>query len=416
MKTKIKVLYNTGVQIVGRFFNSAVTYLITLMLVRKYGAEGFGDFVKIITYISYFYIMADFGANAITVKRISENEKESSKFISELLGFRIVSSAILVLISIIILVFLPQGIDQGFTSTVRLGIILGVATIFTQSILTTTNAFFQKNMRYDKSVFAAGVGYLVILLLAYLFTASSLPIGLLSLIYVAGQIISVMIAFLLLNEKIIPDFNPAKLKNIFTASLPLGLTLILNLVYFKADSFILTLTRSTAEVGIYGLAYKFFELTLVLPTFFMNSLYPVMLKNLNMQGDGFNSLMKKSGLFLVASSLLITVGIFWSAPNLISLTTGAKFYDFNGAVQALRILSLGLPFFFLSSFLMWMLITRNKQNIMAVFYGISMLLNVVLNIFFIPRYGYTAAAIITVVSEVFVVLLLLIPNIKANNN
>ena len=60
---------------------------------------------------------------------------------------------------------------------------------------------------------------------------------------------------------------PLRLRSLFIASFPLGLTLLFNVVYFHIDSIILTFTRTSAEVGIYGLAYKIFELPLVLPTF-----------------------------------------------------------------------------------------------------------------------------------------------------
>ena len=54
---------------------------------------------------------------------------------------------------------------------------------------------------------------------------------------------------------------------------------------------------------------------------------------------------------------------------------------------------------------MWALITVKKQNLLAIFYGLSMVLNISLNLIFIPRYGFMAAAIITGLTELFVLLL-----------
>ena len=409
MRTTIKVAYNTSVQVFGRLFTGLITYLVTLILVRQYGSVGFGEFVKILTYISYFYIMADFGANAVTLRKITADEKETNVFMSNLLGFRIVFSLILVFVSTSLLVFLPQGTDQGFTSVARLGIILGSLTILTQSLLTTTNVYFQKTMRYDKSVIAASLGYLLTLLLAFGFARLNVSVALLSLPYVMGGAFSVLVAFLFLGQGILPAFNIKYWRIIFFESLPLGITLVLNLVYFKADSFILTLTRSTQEVGVYGLAYKFFEICLVLPTFFMNSLYPIFLERKN---NGLENILRKSGLFLLFSSLILTLAVFITAPAIINFTAGTKQVDFEGAIIALRILSLSLPFFFISSFLMWLLITHEKQNLLVPFYGLSMILNVVLNAIFIPTHGYLAAAITTGITEVFVTLLLLIPSRK----
>ncbi len=412
MDFKIKVAYNTLIQLFGRFFSGLVTYLITLVLVRAYGVTGFGDFIKIITFVSYFYIMADFGANAVTVKLLGEDKTENQKNLASLLGFRILASLILIFIALAILTFLPMGINQGYTVLVRAGIIILSLTILTQSLLTTANAFFQKSLRYDKSVLATSLGYLFTLLLAYIFSLGHFSLIFISLAYVLGGGLTVLVCFLLLPERLVPSFDLQKIRVIFWASLPLGVTLIFNLIYFKDDSFILALTRSTQEVGVYGLAYKFFELVLVFPTFFMNSLYPVFLAKKNDQ-KGFAQVFQQSGVILMGSSLLLTLAMIIFAPFLINFTSGAKYLaDFSGAVLALRILSLSLPFFFVSSFLMWVLITHDQQKLLVPFYGFSMLLNIVLNILFIPKYGYIPAAITTGVSEAVVMVLLLIPSLS----
>jgi O-antigen/teichoic acid export membrane protein len=191
------------------------------------------------------------------------------------------------------------------------------------------------------------------------------------------------------------------MKGLFWVSAPLGITLLFNLVYFRVDSIILTLTRTTAEVGVYGLAYKIFELPLVIPTFFMNALYPVMLEH-TVHGTRYTeseyiSVLKKSAGLLFAGSLIV-IGALWIGAPIISFIRT----DFVGGTQVLRVLALGLPFFFLSSLTMWTLIAKKKQTLLAVIYFISMIVNVLLNMIFIPRFGYMAAAWITVGSEGFV--------------
>ncbi|KKU85598.1 MAG: Polysaccharide biosynthesis protein [Candidatus Gottesmanbacteria bacterium GW2011_GWA2_47_9] len=79
--------------------------------------------------------------------------------------------------------------------------------------------------------------------------------------------------------------------------------------------------------------------------------------------------------------------------------------DFSASIPALRVLSLGLPFFFLTSLTMWTLIALKKQWALAGIYGLSMVINIALNLWLIPVYGYMAAAWITVLSEGVVLLL-----------
>ena len=79
--------------------------------------------------------------------------------------------------------------------------------------------------------------------------------------------------------------------------------------------------------------------------------------------------------------------------------------EFVQSVVALRVLSISLPFFFLSSLSMWVLITMKKQGILVPIYAVSMIANIGLNLVLIPLWGYMAAAWVTVGSEAFVLLL-----------
>ena len=177
---------------------------------------------------------------------------------------------------------------------------------------------------------------------------------------------------------------------LITPSLPLGITLLFNLVYFRADSVIITLTRPTAEVGMYGLAYKIFEVILVFPSFFMNAVYPFMIQKTR----NLKKIFQQSALFLFLVSALLSL-IFWFAAPLVSLIN----IDFVPSVSALRVLSLGLPFFFVTSATMWAIIAVKKQTALAVIYGVSMIINIVGNILLVPQYGYMAAAWLTVGCE-----------------
>jgi O-antigen/teichoic acid export membrane protein len=318
----------------------------------------------------------------------------------DLLSLRLFVSGILVLGSCAILFLLPQGSSQGYTPLVRIGIILFTPSIVFTALTTTGNALFQKYLRYDLSTIAVIAGSLVSLLLVGVITTA--PYINQSIIYattallVGGAVTAGVALFLTrtLERTAHSTIFFPRLWSLFCASIPLGLTLLFNLVYFRIDSIILTVTRSTAEVGVYGLAYKVFELPLILPTFFMNSLYPILLSQ---SRDSLKKTIHTSTVVLFFSSLVV-VGCLWICAPLVTIIKT----DFAASISALRVLSLGLPFFFLSSLTMWILIAQKKQKILVGIYGASMVVNICLNYFFIPTYGYMAAAWITVVSEALV--------------
>jgi len=153
-------------------------------------------------------------------------------------------------------------------------------------------------------------------------------------------------------------------------------------------------------VGIYGFAYKFFELPLVIPTFFMNAVFPLLL--LSRKSTDWNTFTRQanqSAVILLSLSIIIVVCGYIAAPLLSFIKS-----DFQGSILPFRILLLSLPVFYLTSVTMWVLIALKKRAQLFFIYFISMIVNIGSNVLLIPQYGYMAAACITVVSETIVLL------------
>lgn len=412
--TKWKIAWNTGSQLVGKAVGSGAMLLVSLLIAREFGAAGFGDFTKITTFVAFFYLLVDFGLNAVYLRKAHESNKvetngTNNSLWGALVGMRVVGGILLMLLAIAVLAFLPQGSDQGYTTLVRLGIILFSPTILIQGLIVSANAIFQKQLRYDLATLALIVGNVVtvILVVASVY-GLSFRIGIVgvttSLLLGLGTtgIVSLLLVRRMENPILI-SVDRQVVRSLFWAALPLGITLLFNQLYFRIDSFVLALTRSTAEVGMYGLAYKLFELPIVLPTFFMNSIYPLLLKKSNHELGVMNyellPIIQKSFVALLLTSLIMALALWFAAPLLTIIRP-----EFTGSISLLRILTLGLPFFFLSSLMMWSLIAMGKQIILAVIYGSLMIFTVLLDILIIPTYGAVGAAWITVGSEGVVLL------------
>lgn len=400
MSNRKAIAINTISQIAGKIITSATTFVISILIARDLGASGYGDFTKVTTFVAFFYLFSDFGLNPAYLE-LSAKQKAAKI----LLSLRTVLGLALVFLCLAILSFLPGTETQGYTPLVKFGIIFFSVTILFQALITTTNAFFQKHLRYDYGTYALGAGSILTLLLITQFPSFHMQGNLIVILcaFLLGTFLTVISA-LFFAKKLAPElgfgWNTGLARSMLTIALPLGLTLICNVVYFHADSVILTLTRSSAEVGIYGFAYKLFEFPLVIPTFFMNAVFPLLLISKKSENTpAFLRQIKQSAAILFPLSLVILLCGYIAAP-LLSLIKS----DFVASIAPFRVLLVSLPIFYLTSITMWTLIALKKRMTLLGIYVLSMIVNIGSNIMFTPVYGYMAAAWITVGSEAFVLL------------
>ena len=397
------IAQNTLYQILARGCTSFVGFLITLIIASKFGVLGYGDFIKITSYVALFYLVIDFGLNAFFL------QYENVKF-KNLFYLRLLISMVVFLTLNLLAIFLPhnQALGTGFSEAERFGILIFSLGIFAQSIILSSSAIFQKQTNYFFYMVGTIIGSLVNLIVVLIFAFLNLSIIYMLFGFVFSNFITSFILLFFAKEKIFAiSLDREFTFKIIKASWPIGLMLIFNLVYFRADMILLSIFKTSHDVGIYGLSYKFFDFLIALPLFLSNAVYPLLLKTRNNSQEFFN-LTRKYFLVFLGTSLLVIIPFWFISPLFILVKS-----DFAASVIPFRILLFSLPFFFTTSFMQWILITLGKQKYLMIVYLLSTVLNIVLNIVFIPQYSYIACAIITLVSEALVFVFLLIPLLKA---
>lgn len=410
-----KVILNTASQIIGKAISASSTLLVTIIIGNALGEEGFGELTKIFVFVGYFYTAADLGLNSIYV-RVADSQNQQ-KLLRVLSGIRLILASFLAASAIIIAHLIPYdpAAFTGFSPVVKAGITVYSLTIITQALYTTANAFFQKSLRYDLSTIAVVLGALSTLIGVSVAFIAKAPL----LVYVAAYIFSGLTAvftasfFIYKKLKILPLplFERSQMFKMINESWPIGLSLILNLIYFRIDVLILSNFRSSAEVGIYGLAYQFFEASLAIPIFFSNALYPVLLKVYRTNLKEFKKQISNWLKLLTGLSLVLTLALFMVSELIPFLYEG----KFTASVPALKILAIGLPFFFASALIWHALIIAGRQKLLIIIYAAGAVFNLIANLIFIPDYGYLAAAVITPASEAFILTLLTIAYLKSYN-
>jgi len=159
----------------------------------------------------------------------------------------------------------------------------------------------------------------------------------------------------------------------------------------------LALLRPAHEVGLYGAAYKFVEISAVAPWAILNSIFPTMSRLLPNAKERAFRLAQRAFVAGVAAGVPIAILGVLLARQLIAISAGA---DYAGGAAGLMLLS---PYLLINLMLtpaLALLLAGHADRLILKINTVLLTLNVCLNLVFIPIYGYRAAAVITIVSEV----------------
>lgn len=398
MNLSSKIAYNTIIQVVGKII-STILGLITLAIMARYlGQSGFGDYTTIINFVSFFAIIADLGLTLVTVQMISRPGVDEKKVLNNLFGLRLVSIIIFLSLSPLIGWFLP------YTPIVKIGILIAAISFLFPALNQILVGLFQKKLRMDKSVIAETVSRLFLVGGTYL--AIKLDGGLNWVLWAAvlASAINFIIAYLLAGKSYLikPCFDFSLWQEIIKQSWPLAVTIVLNLLYLKTDTLILSLIKSSEEVGLYGAAYRIIDVLTTLPFMFAGIILPILTSSwFENKKDYFKLILQKSFDLMAVFSIPIIAGSLVLATPIITLVAGS---EFEGSGSILKILVFALASVFLGCMFAHAIIAINQQKKMIkpyIFVGVS---SVLLYLIFIPKFSYYGAAAITIYSEIAIAL------------
>ena len=168
-------------------------------------------------------------------------------------------------------------------------------------------------------------------------------------------------------------------------------------IYTYIDSVMLSKIRSTTEVGIYAAAANIIIALIFIPMMYGNAIYPVISRFFISSKSSLKYAYERSFKYMLILGLPISAGVYILSDKIISIVYGSEYF---ASVAVLSILSWYLFLRFLNVVSGFTLASINKQSSRVLSQGIAVLINIILNLIFIPKYGFIGAAIATVITEI----------------
>lgn len=394
-----EVAKNTLAQGLGRAGVVLVTIFTTALLTRILGVSSYGAYVFVIALLMLFVSIADWGTTLIFVRESVKNKSVEEKFYGNAFIFRsLLAIGTLVLINFLALfpIFLPLSLPIKIASVLLVLI----------SLKTTCHIIFQTKSKFEYMALIDVVISLTFLaLLGLVFILFGFPPTLsgILLAFVVANLLGTIVAFFLALSlaKINFKFDGAIMKKIAREAIPTGALLLIFSIYNRLDIFLLQIIRGSEPVGIYGLAYKVHDNLILGAAYLTASLFPLISAIAHNRDSHAKLAMIYRKIFdlLFLGGLFVLVLVIILAPVVIAIVGG---FGFGESVLVLRLLVFATFFAYLNHLTGYTLVALGRQKFSLFVAVLALVLNLSLNLIFIPRYSYLAAAVTTIVTEAFV--------------
>lgn len=402
-----KLTYNTAFQILGRAATVISTIAITFLITRNFSVGDYGSYTAILSYVALFFVFSDFGFNAIFVREVGSSKEKQLIYLKNLLGLRFVVSIAVAFVAIALLAFTDHS------ALVKLGIIFGLGILVAQSFTISALAIFQAKVRYDQAMIADIFGAIANLIFVFIGVALFQNILFVIIALVLGNFVRALVALYLAKFQVGSlafAFDRDFWRKFALAALPIGLITVFSQFNAHIDKQVVLLVTykpalgisGETAAGVYGLAYKVFELAIIFPAYVLNVGYPIMVRKKEDSIASFLEFAKKlSAIMIILGIAGLILGLVF-APIIVGILGGKEFAD---SILTARILFLGLPLFFITPLTLWLAVILKKTKEMLFIYGFAAVFNLVANLIFVPNFGYNAAAIVTLASESLILIL-----------
>jgi O-antigen/teichoic acid export membrane protein len=411
LNSSLKVIAKSSLIVFISFFLSKIfTYLYRIITARTFGQEMYGVYSLTLVVSGFFLAFSSLGLQSGLLRFISfyrgGDKKEKIKYLFQS-SIRIV---IPFSIFIGVLLFFLSDFFSAILNNENLSVFLKVFAVFIP--LSAIGGTFHAVLRaYEKVKWYSFIGNILvpfsqlvflIVLIGFNFKNNAIIFS-----YNLGMVALFVSAFLICKMKIPEIFEKPKinknikkelLKNLFSYSWPIIFLGLISSFFSYTDSFMIGYLKTVSDVGIYNAAVPIASLLAFMPALFLTFFLPVITREYSKKNLSLiKNISKQVNKWIFMFNLPMLAIVFIFPKEVISLFFGQ---DYIPAANALRLLSAGTFFYSLSIISDNLLSMVGKSRISLFNISVSSLVNIILNILLIPRFGIEGAAFSTLITYI----------------
>ncbi len=382
----------------ANFVSKPVWIIFLILTTRLLGSEQFGIFVFLIAVSNIISAFFEMGLDLQIMRSISPKKDKAGHYAGISIFLRGLGVLGIIVVSSGLYLWLYQY--EYPLSLYVMGILQGIFLY----ILSHLRAIFRslELLKYEAISLAIEKNLIAVLGLFILFTSAELQAFL--MFYNAGSLIAVIITMVMAQRLTRVKFGviptPSDAASILKPAFPFAIMNIIQVIYTRLGTILLErLSGNLSWVGLYNAGSRFAGAFVVLPDTIMAAIYPVFCRVYE-ERDRMWELIQLASRILLAAAVPIGTTIFIAHYEFTMLIFGLEYIEASAAIGVFGLmLIVNSQVFVVGSVVS---ATGNQMKANKLFVAI-LLISVFLYVYFIPKYGYMAAAWITLWDQIALV-------------
>ncbi len=374
-----------------------------LLSLRILGPTGTGRYGWAVTVWFLANTITDFGLGILVTREVSRDRAQANRYLTNTAILRVILWAVSLIPIAILAAIYVAFFNLTFDTALALGLLVVgmLPSTLAASLAFLFNAFEKFEYRIAVDV--------VTRLLSVALGVTALVLGYGYLGLAAVSIITNLFTlttfyYLVRTTLFTPRWEPDRslIRWMFTESYPLMTNNLLSSLFFRIDVLILQPLKGDTVLGYYQTAYKFIDALNFIPSNFTLAIFPALSRLAASAKDAMRRAYILSLKILLWIALPITVGTIFVSRELIGIFGGNAYLP-DSAI-ALQVLIWFLPFSFINSVTHYVLIALGQQRFLTKAFILGVVFNIAANLAAIPSMSYVGAALVTILSEVVLLL------------
>lgn len=382
---------------VSELLSRIINFFTVVYLARIILPEGFGALNFSIVFVSYFSIALNFGLDQYSVREIAKDQSAISRFVNSIITTRLIFFIVLYLL----LAIIAFGIIENRNISWLL-LITGV-NLFSAAI--SVCWVYQAKERMHVNGLKQTLASMLNLAGVLIFVHSKNDIIVAAVIASSALLLNALIFLKIFIKDFFPiciSIDKKFISQLLKGAAPFAFASFAVAIYHHIDIVMLGIIHNQYIVGIYSSAYKMVYMALVPLSIITSAFFPQVVKK-DLESIKRNQRIRKLYIFMmVVSGLVFSMVLFVCADKILMFVFGDAYL--NG-INSLMILALNVLVIAFNMIISTLLVAWGHEKKYSYIIFTGALVNILLNILFIPKYYSQGAALATLITEVIVFLL-----------